>query len=1691
LTETASHTYSKGFRNDLVAGVSLLSRGMQVIRTAWILVLLLLYPLSQAQAQFDAFNPDWYDEDQTWFKIEVGQFTEDLIYEIDIKQLIDEGFPVLQVSKEQLKFYFRGREIPIQIVKNTVGALGAGDKVRFFVPRRTGSDELWAYRYRSQNQTSDYASIYTDQQNIWVTWSAPQGKRFITQSTLPSSTYYEGFRDTMHVEKEGTGYYIGHDIQAELSTYTQSEGVYWHELDVTNRQQNEFDIDPEDTPITGLKLINRNVTMKAHVAGITTSSRRASIQLYSDQDGVIAYHDVASTSWDVKGTRFLEASVNPGNLVDYDNLDFKISVRNEDSNLRTPNKVYFDWIEYSYFRNFEMVENDPQQRFWLQSDGNKSVQFINLPDPDTLLVYQPNRATIYTTQKDTAANTATFQNPIPSNRNERYIVVRNGQFAPVNSVSKFEPRKPISYYKQGADYVILTRYMFRNEAQIYADYRKQSDGLTGKLVFAEDLWSYFDYGARRPIAIRRFIHYAMANWSNKPKYVFILADGRDQLKNSTIEPYEIPPFGFPASDSWFAMNFNGPEDWKLQVPIGRLTVQSPSEVLGYLNKVQGYEGERPQLEPWQKKVAFLSGGNNENEQSLLSSYNRQFASIAAQSVVAADTTSFKKTSNQPLDGSRRQELRDLINQGTFILHFFGHTSPDSWDLLTDDPNSYKNKNRPNIVLSLGCYSGQFASSADRIISEKFVFAPNASVAYIGGAGQGYPSALARYSDQFYRSIFQDTTKTLGLVNQHTIDGMLDNVPGDLDLALMQNTIILGDPGLKLAYPKKPDYTFDTNPVEVQPTPSNVSDSSLTVDVTLRNLGIRTQQRVNLRLEHVRPQKDGKTYEQELAPIARTKNVRFLLPLTPDDAGRHEFRFQIDPFSEFDEVSKANNSFDQRHIVYSTGVDILYPKDYGIVTSMDPTFVVSSPTAANGETFAFEVDTLGDFSNPVLQTQVESEGIRVEWKPELDLEQGQTYWWRSRVLDAQDQNWRNASFVVDTTREGFWWHQNKKQFVSNELSPSVSYANKTFEFAPVRMDISTSSNSWLDAYVQNRNYSASIFINGVEYGRRNISFHMTVIDGSTGNILRNQHYDIHPGIFTNAGAASYDRFIQDIQSIKEGDFVVMRVRNFYLIRPEGKLFSDDGGQLQAALRSIGGFKAGGGVSGELPSQLTTSDGYILFGKKGAESPQDVSEYIIREGEMRADTVLRFQEPEGNMWSSQIGPVRDWKRIRYQADLINNTSQIEVETRGVEDPLEDSKYIETFGQNATSTLDEPISFINARNYPYLQLKGILSDPSQRTTPQLNSWSVQYDPLPEIALDPTLVSVKADTVEEGFPYKMNLAAHNIGFTRADSIVLEYVDIYQSQPETLAVDTLINLGPGQQRNSNISINTLGRLGRHQLIVSISDAYRDELQYNNFYSRNYVVRSDTTSPNIEVFVDNRYLPPVTDPITDPENPNLPFVQQQPTIDIYWKDNNPAKRLNDSTLVNVELFGNDQQKTVYRVGSPELTFQPPKQKNGKNEAYAQFRPDLSGYQDTVLTMRVNARDESGNIAEQGNGYTISFKVTNDVGITSFYPYPNPMSSFTNFAFQLYGASPEAIDQLKLRLYTLSGRPVRSFDLKRDAYLLRDGQLQIGWNILRWNGTTEGGKPLANGVYLYDVVLVANGEEVEVNNGEIEKLVIIR
>ena len=122
-------------------------------------------------------------------------------------------------------------------------------------------------------------------------------------------------------------------------------------------------------------------------------------------------------------------------------------------------------------------------------------------------------------------------------------------------------------------------------------------------------------------------------------------------------------------------------------------------------------------------------------------------------------------------------------------------------------------------------------------------------------------------------------------------------------------------------------------------------------------------------------------------------------------------------------------------------------------------------------------------------------------------------------------------------------------------------------------------------------------------------------------------------------------------------------------------------------------------------------------------------------------------------------------------------------------------------------------------------------------------------------------------------------------------------------------------------------------------------------------------------------------------------------------------------------------------------------------------------EDGVYTLRITNEDSP-------QPYEISFEVVNESQITNFYPYPNPFSTSVRFVFTLTGS--EVPDEIKIQIMTVTGRVVREI-LQSEL-----GPIRIGNNLTEyaWDGRDEFGDQLANGVYMYRVLVRKNGQFME-------------
>ena len=109
--------------------------------------------------------------------------------------------------------------------------------------------------------------------------------------------------------------------------------------------------------------------------------------------------------------------------------------------------------------------------------------------------------------------------------------------------------------------------------------------------------------------------------------------------------------------------------------------------------------------------------------------------------------------------------------------------------------------------------------------------------------------------------------------------------------------------------------------------------------------------------------------------------------------------------------------------------------------------------------------------------------------------------------------------------------------------------------------------------------------------------------------------------------------------------------------------------------------------------------------------------------------------------------------------------------------------------------------------------------------------------------------------------------------------------------------------------------------------------------------------------------------------------------------------------------------------------------------------------------------------------TLNFdiNISDDFSISDLYNFPNPMKTETNFIFKIDAADNSGNSIVKI--YTTSGKIIREIKYP----------LSAGINQIAWDGKDSDGDFIANGTYLYKLI-IDNESKTE---SKVQKLVVLR
>ncbi len=1626
---------------------------------------ILLFSVGPASGQADSFDPKWILTGETFVKIAV---LEDGMYRVTGSELASAGAPINDIAPSTLRLLENGKDVPIWIEGGGTTSFQPEDAMIFAGRRNRGEDELWAYNDASL-QSSTYFSLYSDTTWYWLTWGGNEGLRYSDtdpEQAIENPIQVNSFRDTLHIE-EDIFYYFGDSDDAGQPEYTRGEGYYGWSLSHQSTESIEkgFILDLENLTNNSDSLV-----VTAQLSSGSAPLHRVTLHLEADGEIVDCSSCSDELSWSGYTFRMLRIALPQNVIASQENIRAVITSHNEFNS--TPNRVLIDWIEV-HFTSVLRYSADPLS-FSFPIAGNRSFSVINEPSV-ALVAYNELDRTRYLLSQ--ATGSLYSFNEHSTGANQYWIVEEDDYIAPARL--QLRQAFDLTIPPNNIDYILITKPFFAPSANEMAEYRRSTNGYEVLIVDQADIFDQFDYGRPTPLAIQRFVHVTQ-EWTYKPQFVTFWGDAlrpEDNRARRPLLPWEVISFGYSPSDSWFGMHKNGLNDWIERPAIGRIPIRNNERGSFFVQKMANYESSA--VAAWQKKLLLLVGGKNNFEQSRLQAHALSWENHATGIPTGMNSVHFFKTSEAPLDPSFQDSLSFAFKDGTSWISYFGHSAADTWEIVTDAPEDYDNADRLPVVVSIGCNTGNFAGGrfelTDRLVyGERLVLASmNGAIAHWGSSSPSYIEQPAALTNFVHEVVFQDTIRTLGSAFQEGKRRFVEarSQSGSVYNVLLQYGLI-GDPATRIQIAEKPEFQTSAEAIEITPVTPVPADGELIINADVRNWGMLPVDSVNVQLQHQGPGGTEVVFSQKMVLDQLEESVTFASPIQDTNIGENQISVTIDPENRFSEVDEFNNTAEKKHTVFSAGLALISPLNFAVVSSATPRLRASLATNdSQNRTVLFELDTSPLFNSPQLRSiQNTTIGAVADWQISSPLTDNQSYYWRARIeSDELPGAWQVGHFRVETNSTGNSWSQQGNQFSDNETDPYLQWDSDqlAWEFTEFNVDIRATAERG------NGFEKGQFIVNGTRFLGVTLGFGVIVIDGATGELETFEAfptYQISEELQDRFGTDStraVDGLESLIENLDDGDYVFVRTRHLGnlsgpIIQPEVK----------DMFRTLGS---------QAIDTLSYNHLWLLTTRAG--SPDETVEWVEPPGtgfrnEIAQDTTLFFMQSEGQMFSPIIGPAASWQSFNAVAQIPNVDSEIRLDIMGIGG---DNILFEDI--QVPGSMD--ISSINTSEYPFIRLRATLVDSSQLTTPQLKAWSVFSEPTTELAINPSETTFSADTLNVAETLRINTSILNLSDTPAPLATLSYtLTDASNQEKNLAVDTLKNISANAQLSSNLSVETVDLFGMNRIRIDLTQqGVTEPFTLNNVLIREFFVHTDNERPRLEILIDNEMLPSDFEPVSNLQDPMLPFVSSQPSIEIIISDEGAFQLLNDTSLVQLEL-----DKKAVHFTDPNIQFQ-----HGtidKNEARIFYTPDLSG-RDTTHTLFLRVFDAAGNEADE-SPYQVHFRVQSAFEIESLYPYPNPMHTATTFAFRLRGDDALLADEFRIRIYTLSGRLIKEFDLIEEPFLLETPGLRIGWNKLVWDGRDADGDLVATGVYLYKVFLKSDNKSLRVNNSSnVEKLVVLR
>ncbi|SNC60260.1 CARDB protein [Hymenobacter gelipurpurascens] len=1029
----------------------------------WVALLLAFFALAPlaAEAQSGPYGNEWIVPGQQYYRIKLARTG---LYRLDYQYLTQAGAG--GVSPQRLQLWRRGREVAIHVGGNQ-SSLDPTTFVEFFGQKNDAALDRGMFRSAS-DQAQPYFSMFTDTAAYFLTWSnvAP-GKR-MTQSNLTGTTPHASrVQKTLRVES-----FRWNTINDEANVYQSwaelGEGFFSEEfgsrgyVDPITRDP-WFALDS----IWSVNSSGQAPHLDIQVVGKSSGAHISEVAVVAP-GGIRVLGTIAFTDYGFARKSF---TLLPSDRAANGRVQIQVKQvgtggpRGDVARVAYLRLAFGQTSRWNPRRSQLLFANDSTlagPAFYALDSIPASVRGYDVTDPYNVLRVEGQAL---------GANRRGYVFPQAEGRT-RSLMLAEADRALVPGVGRRVQFRQISPAAHNF-LIISSRVLMQpasgvtNPVRAYANYRASSAGgsYDTLVVTSEELYDQFHYGERSALAVRQFAQWMLAG-SKRPMSLLLLGKGLGVAEYCSSyhrvnpEGYTYAACGGPdnsvvrnlvpastrgVSDVFFTANWQS-NDYAPRMATGRVSAQTPQQVVNYLSKLQ--EHEVPAYAEWRRNVLHMAGGKEPAERLQYAAFLEEYATYVRKPPFGGTVKTYLR-GDYPgtTPGEAQINWAPDLNAGVSFISYFGHgdTGYLDWGIpnINNPASGINNKGKYPVMYVSGCSAGNSFRAIPAFGGDQYVLAADKGfVGFLSDSDLAFPYDLHEMHTEMVKLLFSDPQwygKPVAEVQQEVIRRLqgTNSLP-NATTAMLMNTIWQGDPALKLYSPLKPDYQVAS--VKVAPDVVPVTAPSFQLQVRVANPGRRTTGKLDIKVTRTFGTNTVVLPIFTVPQARRDTTYTLTIPNTGLGSiiGQNTFLVELDPSNLIDESDETNNSGTTTYAFLTGGVTTLSPPEFGIVGARTVRLVGQSnlPTTVSRE-YDMELDTVQTFNSPLIQRTTLAAVMVPEWSvtaPIIANRDSVVWYWRMRFHAPQageESGWATSSFRIISGRNGGWSQSHVGQFQRDE------------------------------------------------------------------------------------------------------------------------------------------------------------------------------------------------------------------------------------------------------------------------------------------------------------------------------------------------------------------------------------------------------------------------------------------------------------------------------------------------------------------------------------------------------------------------------------------------------------------------------------------------------------------------------------